>query len=232
MKLSKNEKGLVKPKVLQRPLIIINFKTYKQSIGKKGLKLAKICQNTAKKYKAKIIICPQTTDLALFSKKLKIPIYAQHLDPFEPGKHTGTTTPAEAKAEGIKGTLINHSEHRLKIKDIKTLIKLCKKYKLKSIICVPNLKILKQIRNLKPDYIAYEPPALIGGKISVTDAKPEIIKKAVKATQVKILVGAGVKSNRDLKTAMRLGAQGVLVASDIVKAKNPKKELTELITGQ
>ncbi|MBW2963594.1 triose-phosphate isomerase [Candidatus Woesearchaeota archaeon] len=212
-----------------KPLIIINFKTYQQSIGKKGLKLAQICEQVAKKYKANIIICPQEPDLALFSKKFKISIYAQHLDPFEPGKLTGFITPAEAKAEGVKGTLINHSEHPLKLKDIKILIKLCKKYKLTSVVCIPNLKTLNQVKKLKPDYIAYEPPALIGGKISVTQAKPEIIKKAVKATKVKILVGAGVKSHQDLKTALKLKAKGVLVASDIVKAKNPRKELTELI---
>lgn len=212
-----------------KAIIIINFKTYQQSIGQKGLKLAKICEQTAKKYKFNIIICPQEPDLSLFSKKLKIPVYAQHLDPFEPGKHTGSTTPAEAKAEGIKGTLINHSEHPLKIKDIRALIKLCKKYKLKSVVCVPNLKVLNQIKKFKPDYIAYEPPKLIGGKTSVAEAKPEIIKQAVKATPVKILVGAGIHSHSDLKTALKLGAKGVLVASDIVKAKNPKKELKELI---
>ncbi|MFC1800886.1 triose-phosphate isomerase [Nanoarchaeota archaeon] len=213
------------------PVIIINFKAYKESIGKKGWKLAKICEQAARKYNSKIIICPQEIDLSLFAQKIKIPVYAQHLDPIEPGKKTGFITPAEAKAEGVKGTLINHSEHPLKLKDIKTLVKLCKKYKLISVVCVPDLKTLKKIRTLKPDYIAYEPPSLIGGKVSVTNAKPDIIKKAVKSTKTKVLVGAGVKSHQDLKTALKLGTHGVLVASDIVKAKNPKKELKELING-
>lgn len=212
-----------------KPLIIINFKAYQETLGRKGFKLAQICQEVAKKYQAKITICPPEPDLSLFAKKFKIPVFAQHLDPFEPGKKTGFIIPAEAKAEKIKGTLINHSEHPLKFKDIKTLVQLCKKYKLISVVCVPNLNILNKIKTLKPDYIAYEPPSLIGGKISVTQAKPEIIKKAVNSTKIKLLVGAGVHSHQDVKTALKLGAVGVLVASDIVKAKNPKKELAELI---
>jgi len=212
-----------------KPIIIINFKTYKQSIGKKGLKLAKICSQVAKKYKARIVICPQSADLALFTKKIQSPVYAQHLDPVEPGKNTGFLTPAEARAEGVKGTLINHSEHPISIDQIKKTIKLCKKYKLVSIVCVPDLKNIKKIKKLRPNYIAYEPPELIGGKISVSEAQPDIIKKAASLAKSNLLVGAGVNSNQDLKTALKLGAQGVLVASDIVKAKNPKKELTELI---
>jgi len=215
-----------------KPLVIINFKTYKQSMGSKGLKLARVCEQVAGKYKARIVICPQEPDLALFSRKVKIPVYAQHLDPEEPGKHTGFTIPAEAKAGGVEGTLINHSEHPLKLKEIKELVRLCRKYKLKSVICVPNLGMLKKIRVLKPDYIAYEPPKLIGGKVSVSEAKPDVIKKAVKLTKIKVLVGAGVNSHEDLRTALRLGAVGVLVASDIVKARNPRKELVELVTGK
>lgn len=212
-----------------KPLIIVNFKAYKETIGKKGFKLAKICQAVSKRFKARIVICPPEPDLSLFAKKFKIPVFAQHLDPFEPGQKTGFIIPAEAKAEGIKGTLINHSEHPLKFKDIKTLVKLCKKYKLVSVVCVPDLKMLNQIKKLRPDYIAYEPPSLIGGKISVTQVKPDIIKKAANSTKTKLLVGAGVHSGQDVKTALKFGAKGVLAASDIVKAKNQRKELIGLI---
>ncbi|MCK4589426.1 MAG: triose-phosphate isomerase [Nanoarchaeota archaeon] len=214
-----------------KPLVIVNFKTYKQSIGSQGLKLAKICEQVAKKFGARVVICPQTADLALFAKKVRIPVYAQHSDAIEPGRNTGFLSPAEAKAERVKGTLINHSEHPLSLREIKKLLKLCRKYKLISIVCVPNLGVLKKVRDLRPNYIAYEPPALIGGKISVSEAKPDVIKKAVEMTKVNILVGAGVNSHKDLKTAVRLGAKGVLVASGIVKARNPKKELIELISG-
>ena len=200
-------------------------------MGSKGLRLARICSEAARKFKARVVICPQTADLALFVEKVGVPVFAQHLDPIEPGRQTGFISPAEAKAEGVKGTLINHSEHPLGFKDIKVLVKLCKKYKLKSVVCVPNLKTLNKIKKLKPNYIAYEPPALIGGKISVSKAKPDVIKKAVEMARADVLVGAGVNSHEDLKIALKLGAKGVLVASSIVKAQNPKKELVELISG-
>ena len=215
-----------------KPLVIVNFKTYEQSIGAKGLKLAKICEEVSKKYDARVVICPQTADLAWFAKKVRIPIYAQHLDAIEPGRSTGFLSPAEARAEHVKGTLINHSEHPLSLKEIKRLLWLCRKYKLISVVCVPNLGMLKKVSKLRPNYLAYEPPALIGGKISVSEAEPEVIAKAVSMTRLNVLVGAGVNSHQDLKTALKLGAKGVLVASDIVKARSPRRELVELITGK
>ena len=47
---------------------------------------------------------------------------------------------------------------------------------------------------MEPTYIAYEPPELIGGNVSVSSAKPEIIAQAAKACngKTKLLVGAGL----------------------------------------
>jgi triosephosphate isomerase len=44
-------------------------------------------------------------------------------------------------------------------------------------VFVKNLKEGKKIEKLNPDYLIYEPPELIEGNISVSVAKPEIIKK-------------------------------------------------------
>jgi triosephosphate isomerase len=41
--------------------------------------------------------------------------------------------------------------------------------------------------------------------------------------EVVVLCGAGITSGEDVAAAMRLGTEGVLVASGIVKAKNPYK---------
>ena len=98
-------------------------------------------------------------------------------------------------------------------------------------VFVKDLKQAKQIEKLKPDYLIYEPPKLVAGKISVSTAKPEIIKnlsKKLKRT-TKFLVGAGIKTREDINTSMKLGASGVAFSSVITKAKDPHKKLKELI---
>jgi triosephosphate isomerase len=81
---------------------------------------------------------------------------------------------------------------------------------------------------MKPDYIAVEPRELIGGKISVSQARPELISDTVKAVKTKVLCGAGINTRQDVKKALKLGAKGVLVASAVAKSKNPGKVLKEL----
>jgi len=94
----------------------------------------------------------------------------------------------------------------------------------------------EKIAYLNPDFIAVEPPELIGGTVSVSDAKPEIISSSVKAVKlinnkIKVLCGAGIHNKDDVKKAIKLGAEGVLVASGIVKAENQKTALRDLVNG-
>ncbi len=85
---------------------------------------------------------------------------------------------------------------------------------------------------LKPDMIAVEPPELIGTGIPVSKAKPEVVTGTVEVVKrvnpkVVILCGAGITKGEDVAAALELGTEGVLVASGIVKAKDPHKALLE-----
>ncbi|PNX52570.1 MAG: triose-phosphate isomerase, partial [Thermoplasmata archaeon M9B2D] len=57
--------------------------------------------------------------------------------------------------------------------------------------------------------------------------------KAVRSinTTVKILCGAGVKNGKDVAKAIELGADGVLLASGVVKAKDKEAVLRDLVSG-
>ena len=82
--------------------------------------------------------------------------------------------------------------------------------------------------------VAYEPPELIGGNISVSTAKPDIIEKAsvlCEKNGVKLIVGAGIKTHNDILTSLKLGAAGGLVASGVVLASNPAVAITSLINN-
>ena len=153
-----------------KPIIVVNFKTYKQ--GKQVLKLAKQIEKIDKN----IIIGLQASDIEEVAKKTKLKVYAQHVDYMKPGRETGFILPEAVKKDKAIGTFLNHSEHPLGFGILKKTIKRCKKVGLKIMIFAKNLKQAKKIQRLKPDYLIIEPPELVGGKVSVSKAKPELIK--------------------------------------------------------
>ena len=213
-------------------MIIINFKTYRQATGKKALKLAKVCAKVAKSYRADIRIAVQPTDLQIIANAVKIPVYAQHMDPESFGKFTGFLTAEALRADGAKGTLLNHSEHRLSKSVLKACVKKAKSLGLKVVLCARTPKEGQMLTRLKPDFIAIEPAALIGGKISVSEAEPWLIQDIVKriGKKERILVGAGVHTGEDVHIASKLGAAGVLLASGVTTAKNPESVLKNLVS--
>ena len=204
-------------------MLVINLKTYQ--FGKKAFELAK-------KINKKAIIAAQPADIYLFSKKLKNKIYAQHVDCFGPGRNTGYILPESVKQAGAKGIILNHSEHKLNFDILKKTINRCKKLKLKTLVCASNLNEVNKIKKLRPDMIAYEPKELIGSGISVSKAKPDIVKKfseLLKSTKIIALCGAGITDREDVLIAKKLGCKGVLVSSAVTKAKNPEKILKNLL---
>jgi triosephosphate isomerase (TIM) len=206
-----------------KPLIVINLKTYQQ--GKKSIELAKKIQQVD----SKIIVGVQASDIFEITKSTKLKVYAQHVDPFKPGRHTGYILPEAVKQDKAVGAFLNHSEHKIDFRTLKKTIKRCKEVGLKTMVFVADLKQAKRVEKLKPTFLIYEPPELVAGKISVSTAKPEVIEKFAKKTKTPFLVGAGIKNNQDVKMAMKLGAKGVALSSAVTKSKNPKKVLKDLM---
>jgi len=212
-------------------LFIINCKNYEEIAGSKIDKFVKTAEKISKKYKVKIAIAPPQHLLSKVSKSSLI-ILAQHLDNSKVGSTTGYMIPELVKKSDINGAIINHSEHRIPNKDIKELIDRLKKLKMISVLCVKNVAEVKKYVKLNPDYIAIEPPELIGSGKAVSKERPELITNAastVKAAKnkTKLLCGAGIVSGDDVKKAIQLGSKGILVASGIVKSKNWNNAIEE-----
>jgi|TARA_B100001971_G_scaffold199720_1_gene210560 triosephosphate isomerase len=221
---------------IKTPVIVLNLKSYQESSGERGLLLAKACEEVTKETGISTIICPQQIDVALVSANVKIPVLAQHVDSFEPGSFTGYIALESIKACGGKGTLLNHSENPMKIIDIDRVIRKANKLDLITIACSNNIQVSKSLAEMSPTSVAIEPPDLIGSGIPVSKANPDVVLNsvdAVKAIRSKILVlcGAGISTGKDLKAALDLGADGVLLASGVVKSVNPKAALTDLALG-
>jgi triosephosphate isomerase len=221
---------------MRLPAVVLNFKVYPEVLGKRGWELAKVCAKVAEDTGASIVIVPPLSDLAHIARLVHIPVFGQHADTAEAGAHTGWLPPEALLEAGAAGTLLNHSERKIPHKNVAVLIPRCKKLGLEVIACADDLKEAEALARLAPDYIAIEPPELIGGDISVTTARPEIVSGAVQAihridSDVGVLCGAGVKDRKDVRKALDLGTVGVLLASGVVKAKNPEKALRDLVKG-
>jgi triosephosphate isomerase len=225
-------------KNLKVPIIIVNYKTYSEATGKKAVKLSKIADEVSIEFGVNIGVAPQLTDIRSIAETVSIPVFAQHIDPIAPGSSTGHVLLEAVKEAGAVGTLINHSERRLKLCDIETIVSKTREAGLFSVVCTNNAAVSAAAAALKPDVVSLEPPELIGTGISVCKAKPEVVTDTVARIKhvnpdVVILCGAGITKGEDVTAALRLDTMGVLVASGIVKAKDPRKvlmEFTEAIT--
>lgn len=220
-----NGEHAVKPK-LQPPMMIINFKTYIEATGKKAVELAQHAEKVSKETGIYIAVAPQCADMRVVAETVEIPVFAQHIDPIKPGSNTGHVLAEAAKQAGAVGTLINHSERQMKLADIDAVIKIAKEHDLISCVCTSNPPISAAVAYLTPDIISIEPPELIGTGVAVSTEQPEAVTNTIKLvrkvnTEAIILCGAGISHGEDVKVALKLGSQGILVASAIVKAKDP-----------
>lgn len=212
-------------------MFIINCKNYEEIAGSKIIEFVKIVEKISKKYKIKIAIAPPQHLIGLVANST-IPILAQHTDNSKVGSTTGFIVPELLKKSKISGSLINHSEHRISSDEISKLVSKLRELKMISIVCVKDVAEAKKYSKLNPDYIAIEPPELIGSGKAVSNEKPEIIVKASNAVKssknkTKLLCGAGIVSGQDVVKALELGSNGILVASGIIKAKNWTKIIEE-----
>ena len=213
------------------PIIALNLKTYPESLGIKGAQLCQVASEVSLLTGVRIIVAPQTVDLR-DAVQISGDIFAQHVDASAQGAFTGSVSVESIKEAGCKGSLVNHSEKRLPEKTIAETIARLSEAGLESILCTKDTAESAKLAKLKPTYLAVEPPELIGSGISVSTAKPEVVSGTVEAVakvnDTPVLCGAGVSNGKDVKKAIELGAAGVLLASAYVKARDPKKLLTEM----
>lgn len=213
-------------------VIFVNFKTYPEATGENSLKLAETCLKISKEKNLPVIPIVQAVDLFRVTSKTGSEVWVQHIDKADPGKFTGFVTPeAVAMARG-KGTLLNHSEHPLAPGTVKQIAAKAKNRGLKTMICAKTLGQLKKLIQIKPDFMGYEISELIGSNVSITDASPKSIIKAVEiCKETPLIIGAGVNKKEDLIKAKQMGARGILISSSIVLAEKQESRLRELLNG-
>ncbi len=218
-----------------QPLIVVNFKTYATAMGQKAVELAQAMERASNEHVRMVAV---VSAFDLHAVKLAAPtleVWSQHLDPVGQGSFTGWLQPENAIERGAVGTIINHAEHKVDIEHVQDLMQqlpntfpIC--------ACAADVEEAHRLAELGPTFIAVEPPELIGGDISVTTADPAIVSDTVAAVRninsnVRVLCGAGVKDGKDVRTAVELGAHGVLLASGVTKASDVDAVLADLVAG-
>jgi len=218
------------------PLFLLNLKAYPACLGPGAERMSRLLEEVGHAAGVAVAVAPAAPDLARVAHLVQIPVLAQHVDPIEPGAHTGFIPPEALRAAGARGSLVNHSEHPLSNRDAETTVTLLASLSLVSVVCARDVATARYLAHTKPDLLAIEPPELIGGDRAVSTAKPEVVSGTVLAVRevapdTGVLCGAGVHDRRDVARAIELGTEGVLVASAVTRAPDPKKVLQDLLSG-
>ena len=214
------------------PLIIVNFKTYSEATGKRAVDLAKKIAEIGNKTGVKVGVAPQFCDLIQVVTQVSVPVFAQHVDALPAGAFTGHISIESVKATGATGSLLNHSERTIKLSDIQKAIIRCRESGLLTVVCAAEVESAAAVSVLEPDMVAIEPPELIGTGRAVSKERPDIIANSVKSIRrvnpkIKILCGAGITTGDDVYTALKLGAEGFLIASGVAKAPDPGRVMSD-----
>jgi triosephosphate isomerase len=213
----------------QLMFVLVNLKAYPCD----PIEVATAAADVADDADVRVAVAPQAANIESVAET-GVETWAQHVSPNAHGSHTGSTL-AEAVADaGAVGTMLNHSENRLKLADIDASLDAADRVDLETIVCANNPEQIGAAAALGPDAVAVEPPELIGTGTPVSKADPDIVTGAVDAAarvdgDVDVLCGAGISTGEDLVSASDLGATGVLLASGVAKADDPRAALEDLV---
>jgi triosephosphate isomerase (TIM) len=221
---------------LGRPLLLLNLKGYPSAIGPRADRLVLLLAARAKAAGVPAAVAPSLPDLGRIALRGLLPVLSPHSDGFAAGPCTGWVVPEALAAAGATGSLLNHSEHRLPFREIERTVARLHGSGLCAVVCAQDTAEVARVGRTGPEYVAVEPPELIGGKVSVSTARPELIADSARALrraqpQSILLCGAGVRDRNDVSTALRLGAEGILVSSAIACAPRAARAIDELLAG-
>lgn len=221
---------------LGRPLFLLNLKAYPSCLGSAAETIGRSLASLSRRRGVAAALAPAMPDLGRLAGVLDLPVLAQHVDPVPAGAQTGFV-PAEAvRAAGAAGSLVNHSEHPLRPRMVEEVVARLVEVRLAPVVCAGTVREARVLARLRPPYLAIEPPELIGGQVSVASARPEVVSATVRAVRrisprTHVLCGAGIHDRRDVARALELGSEGILVASAVARAKDPRGAIQELLLG-
>ncbi|HUX39891.1 MAG TPA: triose-phosphate isomerase [Rectinemataceae bacterium] len=217
---------------IRAPFFEIGPKAY--LYGQASLDLALEADRLCEEYDVDIIYTPQCVDIRMIAEATnRLLVFAQHMDPLRIGKGIGSVLPEAIKAAGARGVLLNHSEKKMTLGDLRTAIARADEVGLATLVCADNLAEARAIAQFEPDIILAEPPELIGTRNGSVESRSYVreINEAIRNINpgISVLHGAGIYSAKDVEAIIGLGAEGTGCTSGIVKAEDPTRSMREMI---
>lgn len=218
---------------LNIPLILVNFKTYLEGTGENAKRLAEIAEEVSASSGIQIIVSPQYTDVSEITSKTAIPVFAQHLDHQEPGRHTGFVLPEALLSAGCSGSMLNHAEKALSHDETRRAVERCRSLGLVSCVLSSGANESSLLASMNPDMMVIELPELIGTGRAISTVRPEVVTDAIDAVRAKnsnvvLIAGSGISNRVDVLKAIELGMQGVGASKGIVLSERPRDVLDEM----
>lgn len=217
---------------IRKPFFELGPKVY--LYGDTALDLAMRADELCGRFPVDIIFSAQYTDIAPIAARVKrLKVFAQHMDPVEPGRGIGAVLPEALHHAGAQGVLLNHAERPLTLTALAATIRRAAQVGLATLACAGDAGESATVACLGPDIVLAESPALIGaGKRGADDAQ-EIarINAAVRriAADIPVLHGAGISDAQDVYQVIRAGADATGSTSGVLKAPDPGRMLAEMI---
>ena len=212
-------------------MIFLSLKTYKEATGNNTIELLSSVKKVSDETGIKIIPVAQPTDIYRIKKELDIEVWAQHMDPIDPGKNMGWLSPYSLKDAGASGVIINHSEHKTTDENVKKILDKAREYNLKNVVIAFDPETVIKYDAWEPDFISYEREDAIGTGESMVSKEEGNIKKLVAVLKRPLIIGAGIATGNDIRDAIKIGAVGIIMASRFVLDPNPEAKLRELAGG-
>jgi triosephosphate isomerase len=221
---------------LKFPLFVINAKNYREGSGERLRRFFEYAALIEKDTSVKIYIAPPVIDLFYFSREFPEYTISQSVDVLEYGSSTGHIPIKRLLDIGISASLLNHSENKFSHQLIRDLVVEGDKLGFEFIVCVDSTEEMSKLleQGVYPAAYAIEPPELIGTGRSVSKYKPETVVEAVKLGRrhnIPVLCGAGIVNGEDVAKAFELGVRGILVASGVIKSRNPLKTMVDMASN-
>jgi len=211
-------------------MLVINCKNYAEATGARLARLYRAAEASSRRHGVRIAIAPPP-HLVTAARSRRVATLAQHVDDRGPGSATGHVVPELLRASGVTGSIINHSERRVQPAELRAAVARLHGLGMLSIACSRTAAEAARVAAMGPDYVAIEPPSLIGSGTAISRARPGLIRDAARAlshSRARLLCGAGIVSGGDVARAVELGAEGILVASGVIKARSQARALDDL----
>ena len=218
---------------IRPPVFEIGLKGY--SWGPDSVRLAVEADRLADEFGVSIIFDPQAVDIpAVAAATSRILVFAQHMDPLEPGRGQGGVLAEAVRDAGAVGTLLGHSEKQMTLEELRRAIERARSTGLATLVFADSPTDAAAMARLGPDIVLAEPPELIAGGRSVGNVMAGFVAETIAAVnsvdpRILVMSGAGVNGPGDVEQMIRLGLDGTGSSSGILRAPDPIATMRAMI---